>query len=282
MFSSIKPIKQNRSTTVIIILTLLVIISTALIILQDLLESTFKGSSFYFSESLIFSSFWWLFAPLLYYQYKWINNNSSRLTTITIAIIIIPILFHLLAFPALVWIISALFYYHTFRYSQTFEYGFSVHLYKLIFLYTIPVLAYQSIKRILNNKMPPVVPPTITVNPIFENHFIIAEGNRRISIAAADILYITASSPYVHIHIKNKKYLYNNTLKEMARKTDNRVFVRIHKSTIVNINHTVSYISRLNGDYDVLLHDGTSLRVSRNYAGDFKTMFQQRHQVAAK
>ena len=61
------------------------------------------------------------------------------------------------------------------------------------------------------------------------------------------------------------------TLKSLSEKLDNRLFVRIHKSEIVNLSKVQSYQSRQNGDYDVTISDSSVLRISRNFAKDFKT-----------
>ncbi|MGH9949634.1 MAG: LytR/AlgR family response regulator transcription factor, partial [Pyrinomonadaceae bacterium] len=77
---------------------------------------------------------------------------------------------------------------------------------------------------------------------------------------------------------QTKRYLHNETLKSILETLDNETFVRIHKSLIVNISNVRSYKSRLNGDYDLTVADGTSLRLSRTYAATFKEKFRRGHQ----
>lgn len=60
-------------------------------------------------------------------------------------------------------------------------------------------------------------------------------------------------------------------------KLDTRTFVRVHKSTIVNLEKVSSFKSRLNGDYDLLLKNGTIVRLSRTYAANFKNEFTGTH-----
>ena len=61
-------------------------------------------------------------------------------------------------------------------------------------------------------------------------------------------------------------------------KVGSGAFVQIHKSLIVNLAHVESYKSRLNGDYDITMSNGTSLRLSRTYARAFKAKFEGSHQ----
>jgi two-component system, LytTR family, response regulator len=99
-------------------------------------------------------------------------------------------------------------------------------------------------------------------------------GKKNVLVHIADIVSIQAATPYVALHTKTGKHLYSASLKEMIALLDGHEygneFVRIHKSTIVNIKHVVQYISRLNGDYDVTLADGSVVRMSRNYSSVFK------------
>lgn len=249
---------------------------------QDYIESGFQKTGFYFSESFMFSSFWWLFVPFLYAQYFLASRQKALPVFFKISIIILPALLHLFAYPGLVWLISKLFYYHTFRYTQTFSYSLSEHLYFLLFFYTVPFLLYLrlKVKKLQNQDTAPSAPPP--ADSLYQSLLFVQDGAKRIPVAVADILYFTASPPYINIHLNRRKYLYSETLKSIAEKTDSRDFIRIHKSTIINIKQVASYTSRLNGDYDVTMQDGNSLRLSRNYAAGFKTALQQSHQLTTK
>ncbi|MBK7426438.1 MAG: LytTR family transcriptional regulator DNA-binding domain-containing protein [Saprospiraceae bacterium] len=55
-------------------------------------------------------------------------------------------------------------------------------------------------------------------------------------------------------------------------------FVRIHKSSIINIEKVKSYTSRLNGDFDVLMENGIKLRLSRNYVKLFREKMAVRNE----
>lgn len=243
-----------------------------LIILQDLLEANFQNSSFYLSESFLFSSFWWLFIPLLYAQFKLNKPKNKHKIVFKILLIVAPILLHLITFPAVIWLFSKLFYEYTFRYQQTFQYMVSVHLYKLVLFYTLPLFSYHFIKQKFQARA------TNNQSNTYKSTLLVNEGSKHLVIAVADILYFTANSPYINIHLIDKQYLYNESLKSLGTKIDPSKFVRIHKSTIVNIEQVQSYTSRLNGDYDLTVKDGTILRVSRNFAANFK----ESHRVASK
>lgn len=264
------------------VLTLLVLAFVVLTLTQDFLRSDLKNSAFYFSESFIFSSFWWLFAPLLFTQYFVIKYKNKKGWESQLVIIILPIFLHLFAFPFLVWVLSSALYYHTYSFQQTLKYTLSEHLYLLALFYSIPVLVFKFITK----KMNQVETVSKTQGDSFPNQFastiIVGEGNKKCSITVSEILYFSANSPYIDIHLESKKYLQNETLKSVYIKLNPEQFVRVHKSTIVNIEMVASYTTRLNGDYDLTMKNNVELRVSRNYATDFKNLFNKTNHLTTK
>jgi DNA-binding LytR/AlgR family response regulator len=103
---------------------------------------------------------------------------------------------------------------------------------------------------------------------------IIQKGTQRITVATDSIYCITAESPYVAIHTQDKKYLYSTTLTSLTSILDKNQFVRIHKSTIIHIGKMSSYVSRKNGDYDVMLENGIKKRMSRTFTSGFISLIK--------
>ena len=256
--------KQNRNYIGVVCLFSLMLLTIAV----DFAYARSQNSSFYFSESLLFSSFWLLFLPLLNIQLR----TLKKITIVNYGILVsvLLIILHLLAYPAMVWLLSSLFYDHTFPYAQTLRFGFTEHFIKLIILYSLPLpvmLLYNKIY--LKSLVSPEKVESITTN--FPTSLIVSDNNNQKTLLdIKEIIYFSANSPYINIHHPVKKYLHSETLKSLASRLDRSTFVRIHKSYIVNISKVDSFTSRQNGDYDLTLSDGTTLRVSRNYAAAFK------------
>lgn len=263
-------------------LTLLVLAFVALTLTQDFLKSGINNSAFYFSESFMFSSFWWLFAPLLFIQYIVVVHDNNMPVKIKASIIILPFIFHLFAFPLLVWLLSSLFYYHTYIFVQIFRYTLSEHLYLLILFYTIPVLAFMFFKRHTKKEDTITAVKIENNSPQYISSLIVSDANKKYPIAVKEVLFFSANPPYINIQLQDKKYLDNNTLKSMQLVLNPQQFVRVHKSTIVNIEMVVTHTSRLNGDYDLLMKNDVQLRLSRNYAAAFKTLYNEVHRLATK
>ncbi len=260
------------------ILACLSLVFVVLCLLQDFLRADIKKTAYYLSESFMFSSFWWLFAPLLFSQYFIIKHTNRRHVVIQMAIIILPIVIHILVYPLLVWIISKSFYYHNFAYQQTLRYTLSEYVYLLMLFYAIP----SSIFRFIRKNEGATKAYTEMQNNQIENNYInsilVSEGNTKRSIQVAQIFYFAANPPYVDIHLESKKYLHQETLKSVILKLTPEHFTRIHKSTIVNIKMVASYKTRLNGDYDLTLINNDKLRLSRNFASNFKNLYNKTHQ----
>ncbi|WP_026357356.1 LytTR family DNA-binding domain-containing protein [Empedobacter brevis] len=246
----------------------------------DYIFTLFRNSAFYISESLLFSTaYWFLFLPLLPLQLKLVDNTKhSGLKFIFTGCIISM---HLAVYPALIWALSGMFYEHTFPYGQTFSFGLSAYFLQTLILYSLTLLA---VKKTIAQPVIPVIKKEektkqsvgITTLPVTDRH------NRKTLIAVTDIFYFSANSPYVNIYHLSRKYVYTTTLKSLENQLDNKQFVRIHKSHIVNISTIVSLQSRQNGDYDITLSNDTLLRVSRNYAKNFKSRFSEYHQLTSK
>jgi two-component system LytT family response regulator len=88
--------------------------------------------------------------------------------------------------------------------------------------------------------------------------------------APADIRWIETVGDYLKIHLPDKARLVRMTLVGLMAKLDPRTFVRIHRSTVVNLKHVRKFTPSLYGEYNVELHDGTRLKVSRTYMPDVR------------
>ena len=267
-----------------LILTSLVLFFVILTITQDMLRADLKDTAFYFSESFLFSSFWWIFGPLFYLQYRLTKYPLLNPALYYTALVILPILLHLFLFPFLVWLLSALFYYHTFSFEQTLRYSLANHFYLLLLFYAmgVPLIRFFTRPEKITEPVPAADVLTDLNPSLYINSLLITARNTSHPIPVSDILYISADPPYISIHLPGKKHLHKETLKAISVKLNSEQFVRIHKSTIINIKMVVACTTRLNGDYDIMLINKEQLRVSRNFAAEFKKRFGETHQVSVK
>jgi two-component system, LytTR family, response regulator len=88
-----------------------------------------------------------------------------------------------------------------------------------------------------------------------------------IFVSTEEIDWISASGHYLELHIGNETHLIREKLAVIETKLDPQIFMRIHRSTIVNLDRIKSLHPLFNGDQLVLLKNGVKLNLSRNYYG---------------
>ena len=104
---------------------------------------------------------------------------------------------------------------------------------------------------------------------------LIKVGGRVIFLPTGDIDWIEAAGVYVQLHVRDRKYLHRASLAELGTQLDPNRFVRIHRSTIVNILSVKELYLHSHGDYITVLKDGTQLKLSRSYRMKFETCLRQ-------
>jgi two-component system LytT family response regulator len=101
--------------------------------------------------------------------------------------------------------------------------------------------------------------------PRYTHRFAVRDRDRFVLVRAADIEWVDAAANYVRMNTRGRGYLLRMTLAEMERRLDPAQFTRIHRSTIVNTGRVREIRPDAHGDYDVILHDGQTLRMSRSF-----------------
>jgi two-component system, LytTR family, response regulator len=88
-------------------------------------------------------------------------------------------------------------------------------------------------------------------------------------LAPEEIHWIEAQGKYSYLHCGSAKHPVRAGIQTLEREMDSDLFIRIHRSYIVNVEAIRELRPWLKGEYRVLLHDGTELTWSRNYKDRF-------------
>ena len=88
---------------------------------------------------------------------------------------------------------------------------------------------------------------------------------RVIIVNVAEIDWVEADGDYVSVHVGAKSWLLRETIAAAEERLALSGFVRIHRSTLVNIYRVRELLPLSKGEYTVVLLDGTQLKLSRNY-----------------
>jgi two-component system LytT family response regulator len=99
-------------------------------------------------------------------------------------------------------------------------------------------------------------------------------GDRTILVKTGEVLYFQADNKYTSVYTASTEYLIDTPLVDLERKMNPHDFVRIHRSTLVNVSWIAEIRRSYEGKMFVVLRDakGRELPVSRTYAENLKNL----------
>ena len=100
--------------------------------------------------------------------------------------------------------------------------------------------------------------------------FSVTVGDKILIIPEDRIQFIKAEEKYTFIHIDEKEYIIPFTLKELEPRLDPEKFIRIHRSSIVNLGQIASIHRWFGGRLLLKMKNQHELTVSLNYTTAFK------------
>ncbi len=86
-----------------------------------------------------------------------------------------------------------------------------------------------------------------------------------------DIAWVDAAGDYMCVHTEGETHIMRCTMKQLLSELDDRVFKRVHRSTIVNLNCIVQVIPHTKGEYFLQMDTGERIKVSRNFRSEIKS-----------
>jgi two-component system LytT family response regulator len=93
----------------------------------------------------------------------------------------------------------------------------------------------------------------------------VKKGERILLLKVSDIHWIEAQGNYVSLKFENESQLLRETMDKMESQLDPRSFIRVHRSTIININQIKELHVWARGEYRVITHSGKAFTLSRGY-----------------
>lgn len=89
-------------------------------------------------------------------------------------------------------------------------------------------------------------------------------------VPVTEIDWIEASDNHVRLHTATARYLVRATIKTMEQQLDPGQFIRVHRSTIVNLSRVRKLQPLFGGEYQLRLSSGACLTLSRGYRDRFR------------
>jgi two-component system, LytTR family, response regulator len=96
------------------------------------------------------------------------------------------------------------------------------------------------------------------------DRLLIKSAGRAFFLKTEEIDWIEAEGKYVRLHSGRESYLLREGIGSLETQLDPQKLVRIHRSTIVNIDRVKEFQPWFNHEYRVVLLDGTELMLSRS------------------
>jgi two-component system, LytTR family, response regulator len=108
----------------------------------------------------------------------------------------------------------------------------------------------------------------------YRERFAIKNGETVFLVRAEDVDAIEAEGNYVRLNLGNASHLLRDTLNNIEAQINPRMFVRIHRRTIVNINRVKELQTWARGEYRVVLSTGAHYTLSRGYRQHFESFIK--------
>jgi two-component system LytT family response regulator len=107
--------------------------------------------------------------------------------------------------------------------------------------------------------------PSWTAKDRYSERLSFKDGSKVVMLDADDIDWIDAAGDYMCIHAAGKTHIIRETMKTLQQRLDPARFQRIHRSAIVNVKKVRELHPHSNGEYFVILENGSELKLSRSY-----------------
>jgi len=101
------------------------------------------------------------------------------------------------------------------------------------------------------------------------DRLVVKSGGATRFLRVTDIEWIEAAGVYVNLHLRpaagGGELLYRSPMAELIARLDPARFIRVHRSTIVNLEDIQQLEPISHGEFDVLLKSGARTRISRSF-----------------
>jgi two-component system LytT family response regulator len=101
--------------------------------------------------------------------------------------------------------------------------------------------------------------------PRLRDRLLVNDGGRVLFVPSRDIELVQAAGKHVKIFVSGHCYLARQALCDVEARLDSRHFVRVHRTTIVNVEQIVELHPLFHGDCEIVLRRGTRVTLSRRF-----------------
>ena len=107
----------------------------------------------------------------------------------------------------------------------------------------------------------------------YAERLVIKSAGRIFFLSVDEIDWIEAADNYVRLHAGRDAHLLRETMNSLESKLDPAQFLRVHRSTIINVRRIKELHPLFRGEYEIVLTDGTRLSSGRGYRAQVQELF---------
>ncbi len=100
----------------------------------------------------------------------------------------------------------------------------------------------------------------------YDSHIFVQKSEKLINLAVEEIMFLEASGDYTILTTKSDQFVSSSGIGKLEEILNPEIFIRVHRSTIININFLKEIEKHFNGGMIVKMQSGKSFPVSRTYA----------------
>jgi two-component system LytT family response regulator len=100
----------------------------------------------------------------------------------------------------------------------------------------------------------------------YDSHIFVQKSEKLINLPIEEIMFLEASGDYTILTTKNDQFVSSSGIGKLEEILNPETFIRVHRSTIININFLKEIEKHFNGGMMVKMNTGKSFPVSRTYA----------------
>jgi two-component system, LytTR family, response regulator len=105
-----------------------------------------------------------------------------------------------------------------------------------------------------------------------EDRLVIRSAGRITFLRTADVQWIEAAGNYVRVHAGNEVHTMREKISTLEEQLDQRQFLRIHRSVVVNLDEVKELQPCGGGEYIVLMRDGKELPFGRTHLRQLESL----------
>ena len=105
----------------------------------------------------------------------------------------------------------------------------------------------------------------------YPERILVPSGKKLVTVIVEDIIRVEADGDYSRLITDASAYLSNYGISKLADKLKPDKFIRVHRSSIINIDFVES-VDKYASSYDVKMKNGDVVRVSRGYMDNIRNL----------